>query len=586
MPPSIDAARSHVIERNIALIRLTIVAVGALVYFFLLDHTGTDARLAGVVAGVALAFSAFVLGTEPYRRWPKVASSYTVSALDGAFLLVWIYATGGFASPFYVVMYVAIAAIAFRYSPVESLVASLLYAFSYVSMLLFLGEGQESLGELVLRISYIFLVAAVGILVSSELASTQRQTREMSSQVEQARLAVAKFRSFLETAPDGIVVADRGGRIVVANTRAERMFGFNRGELTGAPVDTVIPEVVQAEYREFERSTPPEGTLRMLGRGQEVVARRRDGSTFAADVNLSPVGTDEGLLITSIVRDVTDRREAERERARAEEQRKELVRLKELDDFKTRLINTTAHELGTPLTPIKLQVHLLKKGLTGPLNEEQEKAVGILDRNINRLTHLVEDVLEVARLQAGRLKVDQKALDINDVVGEAAESFEAPAREAGISLETKLAPQLHVHGDSKRLIQVLFNLLSNAIKFTPHGGKIRLETKLQDDQAMVTVQDTGAGIRRDDLARLFQPFSQVHDPMQRTHAGSGLGLYISRGIVELHGGRIWADSPGPDMGTTVTLTLPIITQVPVEIQPKKPEPRQEGRMARRARELI
>lgn len=249
--------------------------------------------------------------------------------------------------------------------------------------------------------------------------------------------------------------------------------------------------------------------------------------------------------------------------------------------FKSQFINTAAHELNTPLTPIRLQMHLLKINPVG-LAAEQQRSLQILERNVDRLARLIQDVLDAARLQSARLSVQKKALDLQDVLQEAADSFRDPCREAGLRLEYERGPPLPVFGDDRRLVQVLYNLLGNALKFTPAGGSIRIDSSLKDGVVVVRVIDTGHGLGPEDQARLFQPFSQAGDPDGKRQ-GTGLGLYISRGIAELHGGRLWSESPGRGMGATFTIELPVSTGRPLV---RRQERRLEETFMKRARELI
>jgi signal transduction histidine kinase len=248
------------------------------------------------------------------------------------------------------------------------------------------------------------------------------------------------------------------------------------------------------------------------------------------------------------------------QRARASEA--EQLRLRELDKLKTQFLNNAAHELRTPLTPIVLQLRMLRTSQEGaPLSEKQRHAMDMLDRNIRRLNALVQDLLEVAKLQAGQLRLSRRLVDLDHVVGEAVESFREPAAEAGVVLDFRPSGGAVVEADAKRLLQVLFNLLTNALKFTARGGTIAVEVQARDDGAEVRVRDTGPGLAAEQLGRLFQPFQMAHDP-ERGPAGSGLGLFICRGIVEQHGGRIWAASEGPGKGTTFAFALPAAASPP------------------------
>ena len=255
------------------------------------------------------------------------------------------------------------------------------------------------------------------------------------------------------------------------------------------------------------------------------------------------------------------------ERERAELQVANL-RLKELDRIKTRLINSAAHELGTPLTPIKMQLYMLK-AFPDQLNPRQARAVEILDRNVERLTFLVQDMLDVARLESGKMDIRHEPLDVADLVREVNETFFDSASRAGVTMEASAARGLWVHGDVNRLTQVLYNLLTNALKFTRSGGKIVISARQIGNEVVVAVTDTGMGLEKSQINRLFQPFTQVHDPMTVHATGTGLGLYISRGLVSAHGGRIWADSPGLGQGATFAFSLPSVPASHLQIAPQQ-----------------
>lgn len=248
----------------------------------------------------------------------------------------------------------------------------------------------------------------------------------------------------------------------------------------------------------------------------------------------------------------------EQAEARVEEvsRRKEIERLEELNQFKTDFLNNAAHELSTPLTPLKLQLYMFHGEAGKNLTPSQQNNIQLLERNVSRIERLVRDILDSARLQAAKLGLEKAPVDLAQVLEEAVETFRPQARLAGLEIESPHLPHLPVTADASRLAQVLDNLLSNAIKFTPRGGKIRVEARALPDSAMVSVTDTGLGLTADQIRRLFRPFSQVHDVRHSTTPGTGLGLYISRAIVELHGGSLWCTSLGPGHGSTFSFVLP------------------------------
>lgn len=212
---------------------------------------------------------------------------------------------------------------------------------------------------------------------------------------------------------------------------------------------------------------------------------------------------------------------------------------------------------ATPLTPIKIQLHLLKTATGKGLSDDQRRSISIVDRNVDRLALLIQDELDTTRLHAGRLQLKKSAQSLDRLLQEAIESFHDPAAQAGVALDAQLEKGLLADVDDKRIIQVLYNLLSNALKFTPKGGRIVTELRRDGETALLCVRDTGIGMDADQISRLFQPFSQVHEDTEAHPKGSGLGLYISKGMVELHGGKIWAESPGRNHGTAFFVALPL-----------------------------
>lgn len=219
-------------------------------------------------------------------------------------------------------------------------------------------------------------------------------------------------------------------------------------------------------------------------------------------------------------------------------------------------LNTASHDLASPLTPIKLQLHMLTQVQGSELTGGQRKALEVVSRNVDHLGMLITDLKDAAKLQAGKLKVFPEPADLAKVVRDAVESFRGQAEQAGIRLEAKGAAEAcEAPLDAGRITQVLYNFIGNALKFTPHGGAVRVEIVRGESEALVRVRDTGLGLNPEDMKRLFQPFSQVHGNAEKKK-GTGLGLFICKGIAEAHGGRAWCESGGPGKGSTFTFAVP------------------------------
>jgi signal transduction histidine kinase len=282
--------------------------------------------------------------------------------------------------------------------------------------------------------------------------------------------------------------------------------------------------------------------------------RRKDGSLADVSVTISPLRSADGTVfgISAITKDVTEHRrreQAERERAEAQ-----LQALRELEAFRTRFINSAAHELANPLTPMAIQLRMLLRRATDP---EVARSAGILERNFRRVERGIRDLLDAARIEGNRLTIVRRPVRLRALVDEAAESFGPPAQAVGVTLRVGEVPDLVLQADGERLMQVLYNLLSNAVKFTPLGGEVVLDATTGKGVLSVCVRDTGLGMEPAQLERLFRPYHQVHDPKLSPGVGMGLGLYISRALVEAHGGRIWADSEGMGKGAKFCVELPL-----------------------------
>ncbi|HET6397929.1 MAG TPA: PAS domain-containing sensor histidine kinase, partial [Candidatus Thermoplasmatota archaeon] len=247
--------------------------------------------------------------------------------------------------------------------------------------------------------------------------------------------------------------------------------------------------------------------------------------------------------IDGSLRDVTMEREAEEQARRVRE-------LEELAAVRSRFLNQAAHELATPLTPIRLQLASLRHRLPG------EPRLPLLERNFERLGRLVQDLLDAARLQSGRLRVEMAQVPLAELVAGVRDSFADQAEREGIAITTECDGEPVAFGDRGRIEQVLWNLVHNALKFTPPGGRVQMRAWRGDDGVVVEVRDDGVGLDEQQLGRLFQPFTQVHATTPKPATGSGLGLYIAQAIARQHGGEVEAESSGPGQGATFRLRLP------------------------------
>lgn len=381
--------------------------------------------------------------------------------------------------------------------------------------------------------------------------------QDVTAQRQQDEIRERSFlASIVESSADAILTKDLDGTITSWNKAAETLFGYTADEIIGRPVTTLFPPERVAEERII---------LGRLLRGErvehfETERMRKDGRRIGVAVTVSPLRDRDGRIVgaSNMARDVTrQRQQRQRERQAVDA---EIRRLEEMQRFRARFLNVAAHELKTPLTPIRLQLQLLAMQLTDQPQKVQ-RSLAILTRSVERLRNLMDDVLDAARVQAMQLKLRRGPTDLAAIVLEAMETYSEVANRVNVQMQLDLPGNVELEGDHARLLQVVNNLLSNAIKYTPPGGHVEVSLRTREAHAELTVADTGRGLSAQQREQLFRPFSQVHPDLEATSKGSGLGLFIVKAIVEQHGGAITIDSPGPDQGSTVTVRLPL-TQDP------------------------
>ncbi len=363
----------------------------------------------------------------------------------------------------------------------------------------------------------------------------------------------SRLAAIVESSVDGIITKDLTGKITSWNAACQTMFGYKADEVLGKSVTLLYPKGREAEEEVIREQILRGEPVRI----REAERVRKDGTTIWVSVSASPIRDAAGHIVgaAAIKRDITETRALEKERLEAQGRVHDLARLNEVDRFKTQFMNMAAHELWTPLMPLRAEVHLLITS-QAPLAASQKESLDVIARNLERLVTLVDDLLTVARGQAGRLGFEPQPIDLGKVLEEAAEAYRTVAKDRGIELTVPRDAAVTLVADPTRISQVLANLLSNAFKFTPKGGRVGVKLETGGANVRISVVDTGLGIAKLDLPRLFSPFTQVHDPAQVTALGSGLGLYICKQFIELHGGAIGANSPGRGKGSTFWFTLP------------------------------
>jgi PAS domain S-box-containing protein len=370
-----------------------------------------------------------------------------------------------------------------------------------------------------------------------------------------------RFQNLFEVAPDGIIEADREGRIVLVNRVAERLFGYTREELIGQPVEILVPEELRSTHTHHQQRYKHDPITRPMGTGLSLRGRRKDGSHFPVEISLSPLRSEDGSHVITVVRDISERKDAEdRLRAAQEEYTHELeLRNREIEranQLKTEFLANMSHELRSPLHTIIGFAELLGEETPGELNQKQKRFIGHIHKDSRHLLDLINDLLDLNKIEAGRLELQPQVFDVLAVVEDVVSSVRARAASKSIEIQMSVSGPIAVFADQLRFKQILHNLLSNAVKFTPEHGSVSIEAACRDGFAEIAVKDNGIGIAEDRHQIVFDKFYQVSAATKGGYEGTGLGLAISKRLVEQHGGRIWLNSE-EGKGSCFTFTMPL-----------------------------
>jgi len=391
--------------------------------------------------------------------------------------------------------------------------------------------------------------AAKHIAAAIENAEMFRLVREQAARLgamlRQQRQISAQHVAILSAITDGVAVSDEDGQITVLNDAARRIMRLDAAQLIGRPLPTLFAGVseeeqdavsealaeVRAHPRRQEQLIPLSVTVH---RGEQII-----------QASFMPM-FDERQVFAGIVivfRDVT--------------------REREIAQAKNEFVSVVAHELRTPMTSIKGYTDLILQGALGEVNGKQRRFLQIVKTNVDRLSELISDLLDTARIEAGRVRLEIEFVQVTSIVGEVCDSLAETIRERDLSLTTEADPAVPtVQADRNRLIQVLMNLLSNAYRYTPAGGSITVSVRPDKDAVLVQVADTGIGIAPEDQEKIFERFYRADQEIVNQQTGTGLGLPIARSLVELHGGRLWLESE-LGVGSTFSFTLPAQGQADV-----------------------
>ncbi len=362
---------------------------------------------------------------------------------------------------------------------------------------------------------------------------TERKAFEQRILNEESRL-----KAIIDNVVDGIITISERGLISSFNPAAENIFGYRFSEVHGNNVKMLMPEPYHGEHDGYLSNFRRTGEKKIIGIGREVTGRRKDGSTFPMELAVSEVTIDGVRNFVGITRDITER--------------------KRIEQMQKEFISTVSHELRTPLTSIRGSLGLILGGVTGALPEKAKALLTIANNNSERLIHLINDILDIEKIAAGKMQFDYTVVNLIPVVQQAVESNKGYGDQLHVRFEfvADADKEVLVRVDEKRLAQVISNLLSNAAKYSPANETVEISIEASEKTVRICVFDHGKGIPEDFKSRIFAKFSQADSSDTRQKGGTGLGLNISKTIIEQHGGSIGFDS-GVGRGTTFYVDLPI-----------------------------
>lgn len=366
-----------------------------------------------------------------------------------------------------------------------------------------------------------------------------------------------RYRELFEVAPDAILEVDRDGVIRLANEEAERAFGCLRSELIGRRVEDLLPERYRDAHLGHRRHYQDHPVKRPMGSALDLWARKADGTEFPVDIKLSPIQTEDGLRIMCVVRDITERRRTEAQiRSLNENLERRNREVERANQLKSEFLASVSHELRTPLNAIIGFSDLLKEQSAGEASEKQQRYLNHISRGARHLLTLINDILDLSKIEAGRLDLRLEKLILPDDIEEVFTAVRPLATAKGLDLHTNVNSGLEFHADRTRFKQILYNLLSNAVKFTPAGGNIIVEAHAEGTLLRLSVVDTGIGVPPDEIETIFETFHQAAETTKGIREGTGLGLAITKRLVEMHRGRIRVESE-VGKGSRFSIEMPL-----------------------------
>ncbi len=387
----------------------------------------------------------------------------------------------------------------------------------------------------------------------------RRLNEAQAAQIEERKRAEAKFRALLEAAPYAVLVVNRAGNIVLVNIQAERMFGYQRQQIVGASLETLLPQRLHGQLIDIRTIFFAKAQASEVGSGLELQALRKDGTEFPVEITFGLLETEEGAMVKAAIQDVTERQTAQQEILALNRRLQEAAaEAQAANRAKSIFLSTMSHEIRTPMNAILGYTQLMVRDAS--LSDSARENLEIIGRSGQHLLGLINDILDLSKIEAGRAELRPIVFYLPRLLDDLAAMFRLRAEAKALRFEMFVDnAAAYIVGDEGKLRQVMINLVGNAIKFTKRGH-VRLSVSLQtrsDERLWLTaaVEDSGPGMTAAEQQKLFQPFNQAEEGLN-TSEGSGLGLAISRNYAQLMGGDISVTSV-PGRGSSFKLEVPV-----------------------------
>ncbi len=401
------------------------------------------------------------------------------------------------------------------------------------------------------------------------------------------------MNSLFENATEGIILTDKQARIVMANPAAERMFGYDKNELTGKTIETLIPDKLKPHHHELREGFYKHPSNRVMGHGRDLYGRKKNGSNMPVEVSLSHYRRDNDLYVIAFIVDITQRKEIEnnmlRQKAELEkiteqirqlnaeleikvEERTQILKEalqkleesqmelsealdkeKQLNEIKSRFVSMASHEFRTPLTTVLSSASLLSKYHSEKDQDKREKHIQRIKNSVNNLNDILEDFLSLGKLNEGKIEAKPESFELKELICDVTDEMKALLK-PGQHFDIVCQPEGTISTDKKLLRNILINLFSNAIKFSDEGKSIHIEAQTDHGKLTVSIRDEGIGISDEDQQHLFSSFFRAANALNIQ--GTGLGLHIVKRYADLLGGTVSLKSE-LQKGSTFTFTIPI-----------------------------